>query len=100
MLSSGKCEGAVKVYCFLDPNICDYGNQDTVQFQEGAITNCEVMEIISPYNMECSYVVGQQHSGGNESVQKSVHAKQETETYVHCHMYSYFDFMTDRLLTI
>jgi hypothetical protein len=102
ILHFGICEGAVKVYCFLNPRIprnpssssCDYGNQDTVQFPEGIITNChgEEMEIISPDNMdsECSYVVDQ-HSGGNHGngiVQKSAYADQETETYVHQHMES------------
>jgi hypothetical protein len=35
--------------------------------------------------MKCSYVVDQ-YSGGNVTVQKSVYANQETETYVHRHM--------------
>ncbi len=70
-----------------------------IQFPEGIITNCEVMEIISPGNMECSYVVDQ-HSGGNGTIQKYVYANQETETYVHWHMDSYFDFMTDRRMTV
>ena len=61
---SGVCEGAVRVKCFLDPSSCDYGNQDTVQFPEGIITNYEAMEIISPDILECGYVVDQ-HSGGN-----------------------------------
>jgi hypothetical protein len=96
---SGICEGAVRVYCFLDPSSCDYGNQDTVQFPEGIITNYEAMEIISPDNLECGYVVDQ-HSGGNGTVQKSVNANQETEPCVHWHMDSYVDFMTDRRMNV
>ena len=96
---SGICEGAVRVYCFLDPSSCDYGNQDTVQFPEGIITNYEAMEIISPDNMECGHLVNQ-HSGGNGTVQKSVNANQETEPCVHWHMDSNVDFMTDRRMNV
>ncbi len=48
--------------------------------------------------MECSYVVDQY--SGNKTVQKSIDANQETETSLHWHMGSYFDFMKDRRMTV
>ena len=39
------------------------------------------------------------NSGGNGTSQKSVYADQETETYVHWHINSYIDVMTDNRIT-
>ncbi len=46
--------GTVDVICLSRPSTCNYGNQDTAQFQEGIILNYEEKKIISPDKTECS----------------------------------------------
>ena len=91
--------GTVDIYCFVRPSTCNYGNQSAAQFPEGIIINCEEKKIICLDKMECSHVVLQHNSGGNGTSQKSVHGNQETETYVHWHLNSSLDFMTDKRMT-
>ena len=92
-------EGTVDIYCFVRPSTCNYGNQYAAQFPEGIIINYEEMKIISLDKMECSHVTAQYNSGGNGTSQKPVYADQRTETDVHWHLYSSFDFMTDNRMT-
>jgi hypothetical protein len=60
-----KCNGTVEIHCFLCSSSCNYDNKDTAQFPKGIILNCEAMEIISPYNTECSQIVVQYNSEDN-----------------------------------
>jgi hypothetical protein len=52
--------------------------------------------------MECRHMVSQHNQGGNVmyvTSRNSVHDNPETESYVHWHLSSYFDFMTDKRMT-
>ena len=86
-------------YCIVRPSTCNYCNQCAAQFPEGIIINYEEKKIIGLDKMECSHVVSQYNSEGNGTSQKSVYDNQETETYVHWHLNSSLDFMTDKRMT-
>jgi hypothetical protein len=48
---------------------------------------------------ECSHMVSQHNSAGNDTSKKPVCDNLEIETYVHWHLSSHFDFMTDKRMT-
>jgi hypothetical protein len=48
---------------------------------------------------ECNHMLSQHNSAGYGTSKKLVCDNQEIETYVHWHLSSYLDFMTDKRMT-
>ncbi len=66
-------DGTDDIYCFVQPRTCNYGNQCAAQLQHNPV--------------------------GYGTSKKPVCDNQEIETYVHLHLSSYLDFMTDKRMT-
>jgi hypothetical protein len=90
------------IFCFVQPRTSHHGKQCSAQFPEGVIINAEEREIISLNQTECSHMLSQHYSAGCDTSKNPVcdnQDNQETETYVHWHLSSYLDLMTDKQMT-